>query len=1109
MASISQTASLSSRLSVLLGVERGEKRTLILLVTLNFAVSVAFVLVQTTAFGLFVDEFGSASLPYAYLSVAVLASAVAYAYLQLSRRVSFQAAQYANLAFLVSGCLAFWGGLHSGLAHWFVFLLPFWFQALVNLANLIVWHSAGHLFNVRQAKRLFGLVGAGNWVANIIGGLVIATVLAVAGAANLYVVAAVALAAATLVLRPILKRVPSAITSPRGQEVAQASRQARPILSPFRLPYSRLIFAYTLLWWLAFCVIDNIFFDRAALEFTSAAQLASFLGRQLAVMGVIAIITTSLLTSRIVGRYGLRAGLLAMPLIVTACAALLVIGGALRWSAVSLFWIATVGKTLNVALGFSLSLAAGTLLYQPLLGDQRNATQTISEGIVQPVAFGVAGLLLLLFNTMLHFNAVGMSYLFLVIAALWLWVIGRLSQQYPQMLSEALRKRNLGESTTLLFDPAGVAQLEQGLRSPRAGVVLYALNQLEQLEPRAWQQAFGKALPALIAHPAPEVRLEALSRVLLLRMKEVIPLVRSRLGNEAAPRVYSLLIQVLASLGDAAAAPQIAEALASTSATVRYGAIVGMLHSSDPQLMARAGEVLLRMVGSADAEDRALAARVLADAGESESTELVSRLLSDREVSVRKAAILASARYEARQLLNRVVRACDDFETAPVAERILISKSATSVAAISDGLRPDGGQPVPRQRLQSLIHVLGQIQDTKALDLLRSCMDFADPGIRLRVFRSLSAHDFNAQPADRVFERINSEIKFSARLAGSIETLEDARGEPPVRILKEALETDFGEARSRVLLLLSFVYDARAILRAERALAEGSAHSFAFAAETVDALLPARLKPLVVPLLENTSCGRRVKQWRSAGLQIGAPALGDLISALIGTGSDSEHSVWARMCAIHAAGILGMSSCIPALESLSSELDPGLSQSSRWSLARIVSGNVAEGKGEMLSLVERVLILKSARLFSETPDNVLADIAGLAEEILVEKDQIVFNKGDAGDSLYIIVTGAVEVRDGDRLLNRLAEGDIFGELALLDPEPRLATVRASEPAQLLRLDESHFRVILAERPEVSSAIIRVITRYLRSLLRGAGDVDPNLSSSQSSRAPAAASSSAA
>ncbi len=140
----------------------------------------------------------------------------------------------------------------------------------------------------------------------------------------------------------------------------------------------------------------------------------------------------------------------------------------------------------------------------------------------------------------------------------------------------------------------------------------------------------------------------------------------------------------------------------------------------------------------------------------------------------------------------------------------------------------------------------------------------------------------------------------------------------------------------------------------------------------------------------------------------------------------------------------------------------------------------------MLSLVEKVLALKSAALFRETPDNVLADVAERVQEVAFDKGQTIFHKGDPGDSLYIIVSGKVRVRDGSRLLNELSDGAIFGELALLDPEPRSATVSAVEPTHLLQLDAAHFHLVLAERPEVATAIIHVLTSYIRRLLKDDG-----------------------
>ena len=137
----------------------------------------------------------------------------------------------------------------------------------------------------------------------------------------------------------------------------------------------------------------------------------------------------------------------------------------------------------------------------------------------------------------------------------------------------------------------------------------------------------------------------------------------------------------------------------------------------------------------------------------------------------------------------------------------------------------------------------------------------------------------------------------------------------------------------------------------------------------------------------------------------------------------------------------------------------------------------------MLSTVEKVLILKTVSMFSQTPDNVLADVADLLEEVDVSENETIFNQGEAGDSLYVILDGKVRVHDGDRLLNYLDERDVFGEMALLDPEPRLASVTAVEPTSLFRLDQASFYDLMAERPEIATGIIRVLTGHLRNRVR--------------------------
>jgi len=134
----------------------------------------------------------------------------------------------------------------------------------------------------------------------------------------------------------------------------------------------------------------------------------------------------------------------------------------------------------------------------------------------------------------------------------------------------------------------------------------------------------------------------------------------------------------------------------------------------------------------------------------------------------------------------------------------------------------------------------------------------------------------------------------------------------------------------------------------------------------------------------------------------------------------------------------------------------------------------------MLLTIEKVLILKSVGVFSDISERGLVDAATVLEELRAEPGQVIFEKGDTGNSLYIIVEGTMRVHDGEKTIATLGPGEVFGELAALDPEPRMASVTVTEPALLLRMGHAELDELMAEHPEVAIGIIRVLCRRLRN-----------------------------
>jgi CRP/FNR family transcriptional regulator, cyclic AMP receptor protein len=93
---------------------------------------------------------------------------------------------------------------------------------------------------------------------------------------------------------------------------------------------------------------------------------------------------------------------------------------------------------------------------------------------------------------------------------------------------------------------------------------------------------------------------------------------------------------------------------------------------------------------------------------------------------------------------------------------------------------------------------------------------------------------------------------------------------------------------------------------------------------------------------------------------------------------------------------------------------------------------------------------------------------------------IIFNQGDPAEELYVIKTGKVEIRLGNRLLDTLPEFSIFGEMALIDRSPRSATAVAATDATLVPVGEKQFLLLVSRTPYFALNVMRVLVQRLRS-----------------------------
>ena len=133
----------------------------------------------------------------------------------------------------------------------------------------------------------------------------------------------------------------------------------------------------------------------------------------------------------------------------------------------------------------------------------------------------------------------------------------------------------------------------------------------------------------------------------------------------------------------------------------------------------------------------------------------------------------------------------------------------------------------------------------------------------------------------------------------------------------------------------------------------------------------------------------------------------------------------------------------------------------------------------MLSIIERVILLRSVDMFATAEDAMLAGVAEIMDEVEAHAGDDVVQQGELGTKMYVVVSGGVDVQIGDSVIARLGASDVFGELAALDPEPRSATVTAAEHTLLLSLDHAPLLELMAEDVEVAAGIIRFLCERIR------------------------------
>jgi CRP/FNR family transcriptional regulator, cyclic AMP receptor protein len=99
--------------------------------------------------------------------------------------------------------------------------------------------------------------------------------------------------------------------------------------------------------------------------------------------------------------------------------------------------------------------------------------------------------------------------------------------------------------------------------------------------------------------------------------------------------------------------------------------------------------------------------------------------------------------------------------------------------------------------------------------------------------------------------------------------------------------------------------------------------------------------------------------------------------------------------------------------------------------------------------------------------------------ITFQAGELIFEQGDQGDVMYVLRDGSVMLRDGERLIETVTAPGLFGELALIQDEPRSLTAAAADDAVLVEIPARHFWILVHDTPYFAQLVMTVMARRLR------------------------------
>jgi ATP:ADP antiporter, AAA family len=841
----------------------------------------------TSAFALFLDKFHISELPKVLIYSSFLLWIVGYVYSKLESRLNLITLAKTITVFIALSFLLFRFAVDA-MPPVFLYLMLSWFNVLYLLNNLEFWGIASLLFDVRQSKRLFGLISAGDIPAKFIGYTLALVLVSYIGTANLLWVGLGCILASLPCLFTI-ERSGALNKHPQHAQARHAPQVGHLVKNFSANALIRRMAIITVIASATFIIVNYSFYAKVKDALHSDVDLAQFIAFFFATVRIMALIVKMIFTGRLINKLGIIRSLLITPVLMI----LLVVSVIFSDSSISsqnfpIYLFGAMAIFVDI-LRTAINTPVFLTLMQPLGTHERLRAHTITKGIMDPFASLLTGILLMVVLKFEHDTHLpSLNYILLALGIFWIVGIYRIHQQYLKTLLKTIGNRFFNNTEFSVNDSSTVHWIKEKLSS---GNETEASNILRMFasHPKVFDD---EIVLAALEHPSVKIKTQA---VQLAEQKNIVQAedqLRNILHSASDPVLIAECIKALSRIH--IRNDEVISFINNRDPAIQKAALTGILKYGTGGTRHEAKMYLLGMISSEHAPIRKRAAVILQELQDGAYTGEVLHLLEDKDREVVNEAIIAAGKMQDEPCLAKLLEKMDTHEKLVMEALNLAGESSLSL--IKSFIL---GHKCTNRQAERLIRLTGRIGGKKAHHVLLHLMDQL-PGYPHIIIKTFYQSNYTGNTEQRQFfeEQARNCLGYCASILYMQRLLMPFQ--PRYELLIRSLDLELMNLRDTLLYIFALLYDKEKIKDVRTAFKSGKKEAMANAMEIIEMTVRKDMAFHFNLIFETADIEHKAYALRKLYPSSFFTTIENILVSILGT-DDFKYNYWTKACSIYTS----------------------------------------------------------------------------------------------------------------------------------------------------------------------------------------------------------------